>query len=37
MHNREMKSFFLEIFMAGRRPKPTHLKVVTGNPDKRAQ
>ncbi|MCD4642104.1 phage terminase small subunit P27 family, partial [Proteus mirabilis] len=21
--------------MAGRRPKPTHLKVVTGNPGKR--
>ncbi|HAT6296857.1 TPA: phage terminase small subunit P27 family, partial [Proteus mirabilis] len=27
-----MKSFFWEVPMAGRRPKPTHLKVVTGNP-----
>jgi phage terminase small subunit len=30
-----MKSFFREVPMAGRRPKPTHLKVVTGNPGKR--
>jgi hypothetical protein len=35
VHNREMKSFFREVPMAGRRPKPTHLKVVTGNPGKR--
>jgi phage terminase small subunit len=30
-----MKNFFWRKNMAGRRPKPTHLKVVTGNPGKR--
>ena len=35
LHNREMKVFFREVPMAGRRLKPSHLKVVTGNPGKR--
>jgi P27 family predicted phage terminase small subunit len=31
-----MKLFFQEVAMAGRRPTPTALKLVTGNPGKRA-
>lgn len=31
-----IETFFQDNRMAGRRPKPTHLKLVTGNPGKRA-